>query len=410
MAYNVLTGGRCLEDIERLRNDETYLNGLAAERIPDPTTAGDFLRRFDEASLLALQEAINDRRRKVWGKQSRSFRKEAIIDVDGTIGETGGECKGGMDIAYNGDWGYAPLILSLANTNEVLYIVNRSGNQTSSDGAAPWMDRAITQVEGVFKEVWIRGDTDFSLTKSFDRWNERVHFLFGYNAYRNLIQRAEEVPPKAWKGLERPVRYKVKTRTRRRPERIKERIIRERGYENIRLVSEQVAEFDYRPTQCRNTYRMVVVRKNLSVEKGEEVLFDDIRYFFYITNNRSKSKREIVLLANGRCNQENVIGQLKSGVYALRMPSSDLLSNWAYMVIAALPWNLKAWYGLMVQIKSKKKDILRMEFKRFLLSYVQIPCQVLITGRRLVYRILTYSEHLATFIETFAYIKRLKFS
>lgn len=410
MAYNVLTGGRCLEDIERLRNDETYLNGLAAERIPDPTTAGDFLRRFDEASLLALQEAINDRRGKVWGKQSRSFRKEAIIDVDGTIGETGGECKGGMDIAYNGDWGYAPLILSLANTNEVLYIVNRSGNQTSSDGAAPWMDRAITQVEGVFKEVWIRGDTDFSLTKNFDRWNERVQFLFGYNAYRNLIQRAEEVPPKAWKGLERPVRYKVKTRTRRRPERIKERIIRERGYENIRLVSEQVAEFDYRPTQCLNTYRMVVVRKNLSVEKGEEVLFDDIRYFFYITNNRSKSKREIVLLANGRCNQENVIGQLKSGVHALRMPSSDLLSNWAYMVIAALAWNLKAWYGLMVQIKSKKKDILRMEFKRFLLSYVQIPCQVLITGRRLVYRILTYSEHLATFIETFAYIKRLKFS
>jgi len=315
-----------------------------------------------------------------------------------------------MDIAYNGDWGYPPLILSLANTNEVLYIVNRSGNQTSSDGAAPWMDRAITQVEGVFKEVWIRGDTDFSLTKNFDRWNERVQFLFGYNAYRNLIQRAEEVPPKAWKGLERPVRYKVKTRTRRRPERIKERIIRERGYENIRLVSEQVAEFDYRPTQCLNTYRMVVVRKNLSVEKGEEVLFDDIRYFFYITNNRSKSKREIVLLANGRCNQENVIGQLKSGVHALRMPSSDLLSNWAYMVIAALAWNLKAWYGLMVQIKSKKKDILRMEFKRFLLSYVQIPCQVLITGRRLVYRILTYSEHLATFIETFAYIKRLKFS
>ena len=410
MAYNVLTGGRCLEDIERLRNDETYMNGLAAERIPDPTTAGDFLRRFDEGSLLALQEAINDRRRKVWGKQSRSFRKEAIIDADGTIGETGGECKGGMDIAYNGDWGYAPLILSLANTNEVLYVVNRSGNQTSSDGAAPWMDRAIAQVEGVFKEVWIRGDTDFSLTQNFDRWNERVQFLFGYNAYRNLIQRAEELAQKAWKGLERPVRYKVKTRTRRRAERIKERIIRERGHENIRLVSEQVAEFDYRPTQCRNTYRMVVVRKNLSVEKGEEVLFDDIRYFFYITNNRSKSKREIVFLANGRCNQENVIGQLKSGVHALRMPSSDLLSNWAYMVIAALAWNLKAWYGLMVQAQSKKKDILRMEFKRFLLSYIQIPCQVLKTGRRLVYRILTYSEHLATFFETFAYIRQLKFS
>ena len=410
MAYNVLTGGRCLEDIERLRNDETYMNGLGAERIPDPTTAGDFLRRFDEASLLGLQEAINDRRRKVWGKQSRSFRREAIIDADGTIGETGGECKGGMDIAYTGQWGYAPLILSLANTNEVLYVVNRPGNRPSSDGAAWWIERAIGQVEGVFREVWVRGDTDFSLTRNFDRWDERVQFLFGYDARRNLIERAEELPEKAWKGLERPARYKVKTRTRRRRERIKERIIRERGYENKRLASEQVAEFDYRPTHCRNTYRMVVVRKNLSVEKGERVLFDDIRYFFYITNNRSKSKREIVHLANGRCNQENVIGQLKSGVHALRMPSSDLLSNWAYMVIAALAWNLKAWYGLMVQAQSKKKEILGMEFKRFVLSYVQIPCQVLNTGRRLVYRILTYSEHLETFLETFRYIKRLRFS
>ena len=315
-----------------------------------------------------------------------------------------------MDIAYNGEWGYDPLIISLANTNEVLYVVNRSGNRPSSDGAAPWIDRAIGQVEGVFKEVWLRGDTDFSLTKNFDRWNERVQFLFGYDARRNLIERAEELPQKAWKGLERPARYKVKTRTRRRRERIKKQIIRERGYKNIRLVSEQVAEFDYRPTQCQNTYRMVVVRKNLSGEKGERVLFDDIRYFFYITNNRSKSKREIVLLANDRCNQENVIGQLKSGVHALRLPSSDLLSNWAYMVIAALAWNLKAWYGLMVQAKSKKKDILRMEFKRFLLSYIHVPCQVLNTGRRLVYRILTYSEHLATFLETFAYIKRLKFT
>jgi hypothetical protein len=410
MAYNVLTGGRCLEDIERLRNDETYMNGLAAERIPDPTTAGDFLRRFDEGTLLGLQEAINDIRRKIWAKQGRSFRREAIIDADGTIAPTTGGCKGGMDIAYNGDWGYAPLILTLANTNEVLYVVNRSGNRTSSDGAAPWMDRAIAQVEGVFKEVWIRGDTDFSLTKNFDRWDERVQFLFGYDAHRNLIRRAEELPQSAWKGLERPVRYRVKGRTRRRPERIKERIIREREYENIRLCSEDVAEFDYRPTQCRNTYRMVVVRKNLSVEKGEKALFDDIRYFFYITNNRSKSKREIVVLANGRCNQENVIGQLKSGVHALRMPSSDLLSNWAYMVIAALAWNLKAWYGLMVQAQSKRKEILGMEFKRFLLSYVQIPCQVLNTGRRLVYRIFSYSEHLATFLETFAYIQRLKFT
>ncbi len=154
IAYNVLSGGTCLEDIERLRQDETYMNGLGAERIPDPTTAGDFLRRFDEDWIFGLQETINETRTKVWKLQDASFRKEAIIDVDGTVAGTLGECKEGMDIAYNGIWGYAPLIVTLANTNEVLYLMNRPGNRPSSDGAAEWMDRAIDLVSSVFTKVW----------------------------------------------------------------------------------------------------------------------------------------------------------------------------------------------------------------------------------------------------------------
>jgi hypothetical protein len=178
IAYNVITGGTCLEDIERLRNDETYMNGLGAERIPDPTTAGDFLRRFSEDTILDLQETFNTTRKKVWGFQNKSFRKEAIIDIDGTIAGTTGECKEGMDIAYNGIWGYAPLIITLANTKEVLYLVNRPGSRPSSDGAAGWIDRAVSLVDPVFEKIWLRGDTDFSLTQNFDRWDERVGFFF----------------------------------------------------------------------------------------------------------------------------------------------------------------------------------------------------------------------------------------
>jgi len=409
IAYNVLTGGTCLEDIERLRNDETYMNALGAGRIPDPTTAGDFLRRFDETWIFALQETINETRKKVWQLQGEAFRKKAIIDVDGTIAATTGECKEGMDIAYNGIWGYAPLMVSLANTNEVLYLVNRSGNRPSNDGAAEWMDRAIELTAPVFKRVWLRGDTDFSLTHNFDRWDDRVGFVFGYDAKPNLIEMADGLREAAWKPLQRPARYEVKTEERRRPENIKEQVIKEREFKNIRLESEQVAEFDYRPTHCGKTYRMVVVRKNLTVEKGETRLFDDVRYFFYITNDREMSMEEVVFFANDRCNQENVIGQLKSGVNALRMPSDSLVSNWAYMVIAALAWNLKAWYGLVTQSQSGRRDIMRMEFKRFLISYIQLPCQIVNTGRRLVYRILTYSKHLETFFATFDYIKRLRF-
>jgi hypothetical protein len=410
IAYNVLTGGTTLEDIERLRNDETYMNGLGAERIPDPTTAGDFLRRFDDVWVFALQETINETRKKVWARQDASFRKEAIIDVDGTVAGTTGECKEGMDIAYNGIWGYAPLLLTLANTNEVLYLVNRPGNRPSSDGAAEWMDRAIDLATPVFQKVWLRGDTDFSLTHNFDRWDEKVSFVFGYDAKTKLIEMADALPETRWKPLQRPARYEVSTAPRRRPENVKEQVVKEREFKNIRLVSEQVAEFDYRPVHCTKTYRMVVVRKNLTVEKGEVRLFDDVRYFFYITNDRKMTCAEIVLFANDRCNQENVIGQLKAGVNALRMPSDGLVSNWAYMVIAALAWNLKAWYGLVSVVPAVRRDILRMEFKRFLAHFIQIPCQIVQTGRRLIFRILSYSEHLRKFFSTFEHIRQLKFA
>jgi hypothetical protein len=410
IAYNVLTGGTCLEDIERLRNDETYMNALDADRIPDPTTAGDFLRRFDETWVFALQETFNEIRTKVWALQDSSFRKEAIIDIDGTIAGTTGECKEGMDISYNGIWGYAPLIVTLANTNEVLYLVNRPGNRPSSDGAAEWLDLAIGQVAPVFKKVRLRGDTDFSLTHNFDRWDKRVGFVFGYDAKMNLAEIADALPERRWKRLQRPLRYEVRTEERKRPENVKEQVVKEREFKNIRLQSEQVAEFNYRPTHCKKTYRMVVVRKNLTVEKGESRLFDDVRYFFYITNDHKMTMQEVVFFANDRCNQENVISQLKSGVNALRMPTDGLISNWAYMVIAALAWNLKAWYGLVALEPAARRDILRMEFKRFLGSFIQIPCQIVATGRRLVSRILTYSRHLETFLETFDHIRQLKFT
>jgi hypothetical protein len=142
-AYNIMAGGVRLEDLELRRQDEQYMNGLGAQRIPDPTTAGDFTRRFAPADILTLQECINRTRQKVWSKQPAGFLTEAYVDVDGTIAGTLGECKGGMDISYKGIWGYAPLIVSLANTNEVLYLVNRPGNAVSHQDSVEWIDRAI---------------------------------------------------------------------------------------------------------------------------------------------------------------------------------------------------------------------------------------------------------------------------
>src|SRR5262245_56528618 len=209
-------------------------------------------------------------------------------------------------------------------------LVNRPANRPSSEGAAAEVDRALAVCfRGGFRRVLLRGDTDFSQTEHLDRWaaDPRVRFVFGYDAAPNLVGQAEELPERAWQPLARPPRYAVRTRPRERPDNVKEAVVVRRGFANVKLVSEQVAEFNYRPTACRTTYRMVVVRKHLSVEKGERVLFDDVRYFFYLTNDWVSEAAEVVFGANDRCDQENLLAQLSGGVRALRAPVDNLLSN-----------------------------------------------------------------------------------
>lgn len=136
IAFNLLAGGTCLEHLELRRNDEAYLDALGAQRIPDPTTAGDFCRRFSKLDVFALQEAFHEPRLKVWQQQPDSFFDQAVIEADGTIVETWGEKKEGIGLSYKGQWGYHPLVVTLANTREVLYLANRSGNRPSHENAA----------------------------------------------------------------------------------------------------------------------------------------------------------------------------------------------------------------------------------------------------------------------------------
>ena len=411
IAYNPLTGGTCLDDIELRRNDAAYLDALDAQRIPDPTTAGDFTRRFSEEDVAALMEAVNAIRVKMWKKRlSRQERGEAILDVDGTLAPTTGECKEGMGLSYNGVWGYHPLMVSLANTLEPLYLKNRPGNRPAHEGAVEWMDRAAALARQAFDRVTFRGDTDFSLTAHFDRWTqEGVGFAFGIDAMANLVALAEGLENTgAFKPLKRPAKRSPQGPARRRQARVKERIVVENEYKNLRLVSEEVAEVPYRPVKCRRDYRLVIVKKNLSVERGERVLFPDIRYFFYITNLDAMRNEEVVRFCNERCNQENLIEQLKNGLNALRMPVGDLVSNWAYMVMTSLGWTLKAWFALLVRDGERRAQLLKMEFRRFRHAVVDLPAQIVRTGRRVGYRILGYNDWIATFLRTFDRIAELR--
>jgi len=416
IAYNLLAGGTCLEHLELLRNDESYLDALGARRIPDPTTAGDFCRRFDAHAIDLLQEVFNETRLKVWRRQPESFFDEAVLDADGTMVETTGECKEGMDINHKGQWGYHPLVLSLANTAEPLYVVNRSGNRPSHEQAAAYFDRAIALCRRAgFKKIRLRGDTDFTQTEHLDRWDQQgVKFVFGIDAMANLYQLAENLPKNTWKVLVRRAKYEVKTQPRKRPENVKQQVVEAREFEDIRLVKEYVAAFRYQPTKCQKDYRVVVVWKDLEVHQGQKKLFDDSRCFFYISNDEEKPAAEIVFEANGRCNQENLLAQLKGDTRSLAAPVDSLLANWAYMVMGSLAWSLKAWAALMLpeegrwneKQQEEKRKLLRMDFTTFRRAMIQVPAQILSTGRQIVYRFLAWNPWQHVFFRLWDQLRR----
>jgi hypothetical protein len=409
IAFNLLAGGERIEHLELRRNDEVYLNALGAERIPDPTTAGDFCRRFVESDVMTLMDSVNQTRVRVWAQQPPDFFEEAILDADGTIVPSGSECKRGMDFTYDGQYGFHPLLISLANTGEPLFLFNRSGNRPSQELADVYLDRAVTLCrQAGFRKILLRGDTKFAQTRHLDRWDAAgdIRFIFGYEAYDSLEARADELPAEAYSLLKRPQRHPIKTTPREKPGRVKQEIVRQRGYETVHLLEEMVAEFEYRPVACKKSYRMIVLRKRVGIDKGQMRLFEEYRYFFYITNDRKMTAEEVVFSANDRCDQENLIAQLKNGVHALTAPVDDLVSNWAYMVMGSLAWSLKAWSALLVPVsprhrakhETEKRKLLRMEFATFCAAFIQMPCQIVRGGRRLIYRMLSWNPWQGVFL------------
>ena len=252
----------------------------------------------------------------------------------------------------------------------------------------------------------LRGDTDFSQTQHLDGWDgQGVRFIFGIDARENLKDRAEDRPAGSFEELKRLARSRVQTTPRGPREDHKTPIVVAREYQTIRLKGEEVAEFDDRPTACQKTYRVIVLRKRLSTQKGQQVLFEDHRDFFYITNDRTSSAAEIGFLANERCDQENLIAQLKR-VGAMAMPVGDLVSNWAYLVMASLAWRLKAWAALLrpeggrwgAKYGAAKRSLLRMELGTFCVTMMDVPCQIVRGGRRLVYRLLSWNPWQGVFL------------
>ena len=414
IAACVLAGGTCPEHLRALRQTPEFMDLLGVNRLPDASTSGDFLRRFkteDDAkdfiqALLTVTEQV------LVNKLPADERRVAKIDADGTFTSTDAECRQG--VGYSGhkkDWGFQPLLITLSNTGQLLALKNRPGNETSSQGAAEYLDIAIESMLRVFEEILLRGDTDFSQTKHLDGWDEtgRVKFVFGYDACPNLVDLAHGLTESAWTELVRPARYVVKTKPRTKPERIKPQIVKQMNFVEIHTVREDTTEFEYQPTACKKAYRMVVTRKLMEVTQGQLVLEPQVRYFFHITNRRDLTQAEVVKEANQRCNQENLIAQLAGQVQALKATSNTLLSNWAWMLSASVAWTLKGWFGLFAPSRAERQRIITMEWRTFQQCFINMAAEPIKSGRRRIIRLLGgHLPSMETFLRICADIRRLR--
>ena len=399
--YNLYAGGTCIEDIADLQTSEPVRRILGADRIPDPTTAGDFLRRFDEDALRSFDEVIDQAQEKVWKRRyGKKKAARAIVDLDSCVRPVYGDQKEGTDFTYKGSFGYHPLVISLAGTMECLRLVNRPGNEGSAVGSEAHLRALFPMLGRRFKRVIVRGDSAFAKQAIFDACEEAGHhFAVVSPQQRNFVSLFEALPGARWKRYRQRLEVsKCRSQKRKRsPNRRRERVM-SRNKHNLKLQKQWIAELSYQPDRSDRSYRLIARYQEIEEhEQGE--LFTLTRFRFILSNlPPSVPAEEVMDLTYQRCDQENLIEQLQHGVAALRMPTGGLLSNAAFMTCARLAHNLKPWLAQL----ALPRETMRWEWKRFRRSFVYCAARVVHTARQVHLRFADSHRFTGTILEAHA--------
>lgn len=394
LAYTLYADGTCLEDQGALQGSEAVRRLVGACRIPDPTTAGDFLRRFRTAQdVEQLSGVIDDIEEAVWSKLPWAVRRHrkkhevALVDLDGHIKPLYGVEKEGADFSYDGRWSYQPLVVSLAGSGECLKVVNQPGSARSSDAAAKALQEVLPRVRRHFRNAVVRGDTDFDRSDVYQAaLAQKAYFAIGGRLYPNRAALVEAISQKRWE----PFVPRSGRQQQGEPSRLggtpnyRRDKVQARGFRTLRTVKQWVSEIAYQPPGVGCACRMIVRRILIEEDDGQGALFKHFRYRLVLTNlPRSYSARQVIDLTYQRCDQENVIEQFGHGIAGWRMPVAEFLGNSAWLQIARLAWNLGKWIAQL----ALPSEVVRWEWKRFRRHFVYIAAKVLKIGRRLVVRL-----------------------
>lgn len=417
LTYNFFAGNSSILGVERFQENEGWKKFLNVNRLPDPTTQGDYLKRFDDESINALQELQYQIRLSEWNRNKKELKKRikktangvGILDCDSSIFGTYGNCKEGANFSYTGTWGFHPLLIHLRNSNELLYIGLREGQVYTSNGVFGPLWDAITFVKPHFKELRLQVDSGF-YSKEMVRFCDElgVKLILKVKKYNWLKEEISKIAEADWTNLYKPSMKGGKQKIVRRKKRgnIKMKVLLKKQKEKKKKytyeICEQWAEFDYQPYGWVKPYRFVVKRKLKRKLGTQSDMFDF--YEYEVVASDSELPAHILLQSyNNRAGQENLIEDFKNGLKARRVPCESFHANWAYLIIAGLAWNIKIWMSYLVF----RDNCHRVEWRTFLLKWILIPGIIVKKSRGIIFRT---KRKVEGFHQAFFRINKLKFA
>ena len=406
LIYSMISGGSRLQDVNRLGQDDALKRVLGSDRIPHATTIGKFLWRFgndqqdkQRQGLAELRDTTAAIQQDAFAMLPRERRKVATLDWDSSIHEVYGQKKEGADFAYDNTWSYSALYGTLAETGDVLYLGLREGYRHTSYGTKEVLPGTIERVSKHFREVRMRADSGYysqALVKICEQ--REVEFFIVAKQHRNLMNAVREIQDSNWKsfaGSDLQAGDQGRRRRRRRANLKRKIAIRRKPNSRFKGAPE-IAGMMFKPKSW-NKARRYVIKRTPIVDKDDQQLYldDGLRQYVYwiVVSNSKRSNEQVLRIAQGRGNQENLIKDFKYGLGLAHIPTGSLAANQAYFMIAALAWNLKTWLLNLLDLG----DGAVMRFQRFRYLWIWQAGVVAMSGRNTVVLKLPAGEYFQRF-------------
>jgi len=349
LAANAFVGGDFLDDLEALREDDAIKMAIGRKEIPDPTTAGDFCRRFSRGHILQINKAFAEIEHEVYKK--RKDVSDLTIDVDAKVHEVYGKKKQGAAKAYNGVYSLQPMYAFADETDELLHVEVRSGNTHPGAKAVSYLKRLAKKIPSSIEKIYLRSDSAF-YNREVVEFCEEKGWEFSITADQTaaLLRAINTLAPDAW-------------------------------CQDTEDAEIAYGEFTYNPVKWKKGCRYLVRREREKEKQGQKALFEKYSYYVVVTNKEGEVKALMKTHAGrGRC--EKRIGQF-TNEFLSHLPLKEFMANWVYLLCAQLAYNLSLWIRDLVLPKGYRKK----HIKRIRRTIGLIASKVISGGRQISLRI-----------------------